>query len=532
MADWPGTPDTQWPGTPEKKQDEPQGGVVGEFIKSIPTGAMNFASQFARGEQLESEQRAAAFGTPSAGPEIPTGDKATETFGLHKPKGIAGAAGELTGEFAVNPATYLGPGSAVAKFLTTAGAVFGGAVGREVGGTTGEVIGAVGGGLTPAAATRVATPILVQQARQAATQVLENEGVTAITAGQRTGNRSLRYAEGMLGDAPLAGGRATEQSEESGRQFTRAVLNRVGENSDVATPEVIDRAFDRIGGQMDAIAARTQLRMDQQFVSDMRAVEDEYLATTQEGARRPVVQNVLDDFLTRLVNSPSVGGEQFQAFRSRLLRLQREAFKDPEYSHALGGYVEAMDNALERSITNPADLDALRQARRQYRNLIPVAKAAAGAGEQSAEGIITPAKMRQALTSTDRGKRDYARGRGDYADLVQAGNLVMTPLPNSGTAQREMVRTFASILAGLAAGTATGNVTEGVGAAAAAAASGPGLMGRGLMSHPVQEYLGGRIPGQAAAQAAYGALPSPRATVFRSTVPTAPDVLQQLTGGQ
>src|SRR5580692_8233341 len=63
----------------KEKQAAPpqeQSSAIGDFAKSIPTGMVRTAADLARGEQLESEQRAMAFtDKPDAGPEVPTGDK-------------------------------------------------------------------------------------------------------------------------------------------------------------------------------------------------------------------------------------------------------------------------------------------------------------------------------------------------------------------------------------------------------------------------------------------------------------------------
>jgi hypothetical protein len=499
---------------------------IGEFLKSAGTGVAQTALEAARGEQIESEQRAMAFGKPDAGPKIPTGDEATKQLGLHEPQGFAGEAGKLAGEYAVNPLTYFGPGSAVAKFLTTAAAAFGGAAGKQLTGSSlGELGGAAVGGASPAAVLHLASPILMNTARQAASNVLHTEGVNAITAGQRTGSKALEYWEGYLGDAPFAGGQATQAREQAGRQFTRAALRRAGIQSDLATPQVIDSAFRNIGNQMDVIAARNNVQMDLRFVNELLAANHEYNMVVPEGSRRAVVQNTLDDFLGRLQQSPTLSGDQVQRFRSRLLRLQRSSFNDPEYSALLGDYVNAIDNMVQRSLTNLPDAQAWRVLRRQYRNLIPLTKASVGAGEQAAEGIITPARLRQALTSTERGRREYARGQGDFSTLVHAGNLVMTPLPNSGTAQREMARAFASALGAAGGYVLSGGGEHGIGGAAVGAAAAPGALGRVLMSQPAQAYLGGTLPGQATARAAQAAMPSAANTAVRSVAPLLPNSL-------
>ncbi len=515
--------ETKSEGTAPVKQSS-----LSDFVQSIPTGIAKTAGDLARGEQIESEQRASAFGTPDAGPKVPTGAELVKAFGLHEPQGFWGQAGQLTGEFAINPMTYFGPGSAVVKFVQTAGAIFGGAAGKQAGGTMGELLGATFGGTSPGAVIKGMSPVFISNAREAAAQFLESEGITKLSAGQRTGSKATEYWEGYLGDAPFAGGKATAVREAAGRQFTRAALRRAGVDADLATPKVIDDAFNRIGGEMDRIASHNNMKIDGKFANDLLAASDNYNLVVQEGNRRAIIQNTVDDFLSRATQSPVLSGEQAQSFRARLLKLQRGAFGDPEYSEALGSIVEAFDGAIARSISNPTDLAAWKLARRQYRNLIPLAQAATGAGEQAAEGIITPARLRGALTSSQRGRRDYARGRGDFSALSHAANLTMTPLPNSGTAQREMARAFASALGGAAGfmvGGASSGMAGGVGGAAIGAAAAPGLLGRSLMSKPVQKFLGGTIPGQAAARSAQKGLPPPAWTLGRSTAPAMLELL-------
>jgi hypothetical protein len=139
-------------------QEQPS--AVGDFVKSVPTGMARTAADFARGEQLESEQRAMAFtDKPDAGPKIPTGDEVAPALGLHQPEGRAGRFGQTLGEFAANPASYLGPGSAVLKVGgMAASALASEGAGQLTEGTKAEPIarivgGAAGGGAAGVVAT-------------------------------------------------------------------------------------------------------------------------------------------------------------------------------------------------------------------------------------------------------------------------------------------------------------------------------------------------------------------------------------------
>ena len=105
--------------------------------------------------------------------------------------------------------------------------------------------------LNPAA--RVVTPFPASPARQAAVQRLENEGVTSLTAGQRTGSTGLRYLEDAASHAPLAGQGASRIEHEGQRQFTEAAVHRVdrwqSEESNSACEQDDDSAASKLRSQ-------------------------------------------------------------------------------------------------------------------------------------------------------------------------------------------------------------------------------------------------------------------------------------------
>jgi hypothetical protein len=320
----------------------------------------------------------------------------------------------------------------------------------------------------------------------------------------------LQWFEQSLGDIPGAGRRAATAAEATGEGFTRAILRRAGENAPRATPEVIDNAFTRIGDDFDRLAARNTMRPDTRFGRDMRASIDEYRGLVSPPNRAPVIDNFEAEIGTALArNRGAIPGDTYQSLRSRLERAARAAKAQPEVADTLRDMRLALDAAMERSMqrTGSRDLGAWQQARRQYRNMLVIEKAATGAGENAAMGVISPPQLRQATVAM--GRRAYARGRGDFADLARAGEAVLRQLPQSGTAPRAYVQGLPA-----AGGAALGAMFGGpVGAAAGAlgAMAAPPLAGRLLMSRPVQAYLGNQaLPGplnlalQAQRAAAFG----------------------------
>ena len=326
---------------------------------------------------------------------------------------------------------------------------------------------------------------------------LQQEGVP-LTAGQVTGSRPLRYAESVLSDTPGAGGRAGAIDEAQRGAFTAAALKRIGIDANSAGPDVLAGAKQAIGNQFNILSGRNTATFDPQFGQDVGKVLNDYDGMTLPNQQAPIVQKTIDGF-SQL--GGSMPGTQYQATRSNLSKAANGiAQANPPLSQALFGLRNALDGAMTRSIT-PEDASAWQDARDQWRNWKVIQQAATGAGENAAQGNISPAALRSATVGQNRGA--YATGQGDFADLARAGVGVMSPLPNSGTAPRMAIQHLANmggavvgaIAGGLTHGAAGG--TEGLLAGEALAPAGPSVLGRMLMSRPIQAYLSNQALGEA-----------------------------------
>lgn len=351
------------------------------------------------------------------------------------------------------------------------------------GATIGLALPTVTAGLA-ATGKRMISPFLASPERTAAAAALAKEGIET-TAGQATGSKALRYAEGELG-----GQRAEDFFERQGEQFTKAALSRTGTNANRATPDVVDNIYTRIGSEFDGLASRNTLIADGKLAQDLGSAWKQYESLVPESQRAPIVMNIINDIGGVLKNG-SLDGAAYQSARSRLDRAARSSRMDPQLQEALFGIRNSLDDAMERSITasNPADLGAWRQVRDQYKNLLVIEKAVAGAGENTALGLISPSQLRNAAVQQNR--RDFVRGKGGFAGLARNGESIMKPLPNSGTAPRLNAQNLGIGLAGVVgagAGTATGDPTNAaIGAAAGFMA--PRVAGAALMSPIVQAIL-------------------------------------------
>lgn len=470
-------------------------GMPGDLSNALAKGSQ-FASDYIAGKLgIDPGPRATAALLPTAASLQKHVESVTGDF--YQPKTVAGEYAQTAGEFA--PALIGGPETLGAKLVSRVAVptIASETAGQITKGTAAEPYARITAGLFSPLATmgvrRAITPLPASAERTALANNLTGEGVD-LSAGQRTGSKPLQWAESVLGDTPFSGGGAARTQENQAEQFTSAALRRAGETADRASPDVVDNAFRRIGGQFDAVAARNHVVADQHLGNDLATVEGEYNSLVGPTQRAPVIANTMQDIGDIVAqNGGHLTGEQYNALTSRLARQARGARADPQLQEALTGTRAALDDAMERSLQasgNTADLDVLRTARRQYRNLMVIEKAATGAGSATAEGLISPSQLRNATVTQDR--RGYARGRGDFADLARAGEGVMKPLPNSGTAPRQYMQHMMSIIGG-AAGGATGGLP---GAMAGVAA--PAAAGRVLMSRPVQAYLGNQVLGPAA----------------------------------
>jgi hypothetical protein len=395
------------------------------------------------------------------------------TGSFYAPKSTAGEYAQTAGEFL--PGLIGGPETLATKLMTrvAAPAITSETAGQLTKGGSAEpyarVIGALLGGMTPSAVGRAITPAPATESRQRLVDILANEGVTSLTAGQRSGNKSLQYAESILGDGPFAGGGTSRIQQEGQRQFTEAAMRRAGAGPD-ATPEVLFNNQERLSQNFRDLSSRNNLNPDNQFITDITNAVRNY-RRVPDSQQRQMVQGYVDDIIDH-VNAGNMPGPQYQEMRSRLSRQSNSLRQsDPTLSEALRDMRNALDNAMDRSIPAGSNDAALwRQNRREYSAQKTIEKAASRAGEATAEGQLVPANLRNAVATENRGA--YARGQGDFSELSRAGSSVMAPLPNSGTAQRNLLTDIAKMLVTAPAG-------------------------RAITSRPVQAYLGNQVMARA-----------------------------------
>jgi len=464
-------------------------GTAGDVRDMMASGASSLASQFGYDVDPETISKYARrvpiplLQGPTSGEIRGTVEKATGP--LYEPKTLPGQYAQTVTEMV--PAALAGPGGWARRIMQ--GAVVPGigseTAGQLTEGTAAEPAARLLGAVGPQVAAQGARGLLVSprggNVKPANVRLLEDEGVTAISAGQKTGSTPLQYFEQSLGDVTGAGTRMTEKGKE---QFTQAVLRRAGVDAPRATPEVIDDAFKRIGNQFDRLAANNTLHPDQAMGPQIRQAVDHYNGNVSPPNRAPVIRGYQEEIAQALgANNGVIPGPAYASLRSRMEAAARSA--PPEVADTLRGIKNALDHAMERHLQRigSSDLGAWQQVRREYRNILPIERAVTGGG--GAEGLISPSALRAAMVNQSR--RGYARGTGDLSRLAKAGEDVMRPLPQSGTAPRAYMMSLPASAGALVGGVMSGNPL--LAAGGALGVLGPPIGGRALMSRPVQNFF-------------------------------------------
>jgi hypothetical protein len=331
-------------------------------------------------------------------------------------------------------------------------------------------------------AKRAITPFPARPGAADAAKVMDQEGVP-LTAGQATGNKALKYAESELG-----AGQVTNKIDEQNAAFTKASAARMGETADNLDGPTMQAAYDRIGGEIGAVAKRHALTVDSPMQRGTYNAAGEYNSRVPPSQRAPIVAEFLAEIQSMRGKVP---GDLYQDLRSRI-GAEARAQRDPHTQHALYKMQRAIDDAFERSLTvagAPDDVTAMKLARKQYRNYLVLEDAMAVGGQETAAGVVTPAKLEQAAAGR-LGRRAYLHG-SEFTELAKAGKVAMSKMPESGTSARAWMRAVPAVIGSALAGGGTLGVGAVAGAVAGAAL--PAAAGRVLMSKPVQKYLSNQV---------------------------------------
>lgn len=277
-------------------------------------------------------------------------------------------------------------------------------------------------------------------ARQEAVDLLTKEGIP-LSAAQTTGSKLAQTVERASG---ITSGAPAEFAGEQAAAFNRAVLRRIGVDDPevtAATPDVLGPAKDAITSKMDAVASRTQPRLDDVFLNGLSDVEQNASRQLPKSDISPITQNINDILENASQNNGALDGKFVQKLNTNLGALSR----NPATAPIASDLQDVVNDAVHRYAT-PGDAEILTGARQQYRAL----KQIEGAVDPATGNISVPKLMTSLSTKAFGGRNQTLYGTGDQSliNLAKAAKAIIPDnLGNSGTAERLLPLTTLEVAA-------------------------------------------------------------------------------------
>lgn len=317
----------------------------------------------------------------------------------------------------------------------------------------------------------VRNPNTPQGQRAMMANELRREGIN-VTAGQQRNSPLLRRMEGTL-DAP----------DVQPEQFTRVIMNRLGSQSEIATPQALRAVQDDIVKQMDEAVQGVKIAPNARQAAQADEVAATYLSNVETGAAVPRVREIATEIAARAQNGQPVDLATIRTWRSDIGNLTTSSNNATRRAaHSLRSLLDDMTDTALTNAGRADDVRKLADARRQYRDFLAVRDASTRAGDASS-GVLSPAQLNQSMIRV-MGRENYGVGRTTpTSDFTRSAAAMMRSAPavqSGGVRSLESLPMLLSGAGGYAAGGPWG-LLAGVAA--------PPLAQAGMRSAPAQALL-------------------------------------------
>lgn len=287
-----------------------------------------------------------------------------------------------------------------------------------------RVAGAVAGGLAMSKAEGALRKIVtagdnVNPQRLAYADRLRRAGVD-VSAGQATGDARLMGIE-----ARTARGR--EMFGNQGEQASAAMMKTIGSNSSLATADALNEAEKRIVNTLTSIAnsADTVPQVGQSAQMAKAVLDFTNSATSTQSVAPKIIKDIIDEIDNAAASGAVIPGSVMRQWRTDLGRMGA-ATNDPSVASLYRSAIDTIDDMVAKTLTasrRAEDLEALKEARGMYRNLLAIKDASI----KSDNGILRPIDVRNALARQGRSALATNR-RGDLGELAMAAqNILKAP---------------------------------------------------------------------------------------------------------
>lgn len=334
---------------------------------------------------------------------------------------------------------------------------------RTEGAEHGAKLGGGVGALAPivGAAVNAVTPVVADAIKPIA-QKAQEYGIP-LNLSQITDSKIGKLITSAAGKIPFSGAKGFEDTQQ--KAFNSAISKTIGEDSNKITPEVIDSAFNNIGGKFDSALAGRKVSISDDHINQLIGLENEAQnSITNDHA--DLVRKNINRIFQDLSADGTVPGEKLGSLRSDLSKIARNT--DNDASPFIGKLANIVADISVDGAPDAAKI--LNVARSQYKNLMTILPLAS----KNPHGDIPASQL---LNNVRNNFNDFARGGGgQLGDLARIGRVFLREsIPDSGTAQRAMVYKTIEALGTAGAGAAAGGLPGAVAAVAAPVATARGI---------------------------------------------------------
>lgn len=251
------------------------------------------------------------------------------------------------------------------------------------------------------------------------------------TPGQSSGSKVLQQLESKLESQPASSGTFFDIKRNNARTLNRAVAAEMGEQADELSPDVLNRAYARMGDVFDSVADDVPRQVDpDRFLAGLSRVEAENEGMLSQALTdNPLVQRYF-----ALAESGAPTGAQLNNLQSQIGKAaQSKRMNDPAQAQALREVQGLILDDIGRGLAPEAEA-AFREARRQYRVFSMVADKPHMLNPGT--GTVSGPNLANTLQRTDR--TGYALGRTESPmyDAARFAQAFKPLVGDSGTATR------------------------------------------------------------------------------------------------
>lgn len=283
------------------------------------------------------------------------------------------------------------------------------------GGAGGELAGAGLRQVGRLASAENANPV-VQQAITFA----RNAGIP-LHVSQITNSKPIKTMASVVGYLPLSGtGKASARQQDA---LHRALSRTMGEDSSVLSDDVMKAARERLSREYGDIYKGKHIAVSDDAARRMAGIVNEASGNLTDDEAAVVAKQF--DKIIRKSDGVSLTGEQYQSLRTSL--------SDAIDGSNKGRYIKQLRNVLDEMAglgMNPRDAARLNTARGQWANMRSLEDALKNAPEGLLKGHVSPGQLKAAVRNGS---------TAELRDLARVGQLLKDPIPDSGTAGRQLM---------------------------------------------------------------------------------------------